>query len=81
MMKWKNYNHCYLSNIESLKSKTPYKLLEVSKSASREEIKKAFRNKIKLYHPDGKDPFITKYCEEVTKLINSAMDQILKEIK
>lgn len=78
MMKWKNYNHSYKNNIESLKIKTPYELLGVSENSTKEEIKKAFRNRIKLYHPDGRDPFMIKYCEEVTKLLNSAMEQLLK---
>lgn len=33
----------------------PYSTLEVDKAASKEEIKKAYRNKAKKYHPDNKE--------------------------
>jgi len=79
-MKWKNFNNSYSNQIEFLKTKTPYEILGVNRSSTQDEIKKAYRNKIKLYHPDGRDVFMSKYCEEVTKLINLAKDQILKEI-
>ncbi len=78
-MKWKKYNLNYKDNIESLRAKTPYELLGVSETSTKKEIKRAFLNRIKLYHPDGRDPFMIKYCEEVAKLLNSAMEQILKE--
>jgi len=39
----------------SIEAKNYYKILGVKKSASEKEIKKAFREKAKLYHPDKND--------------------------
>ena len=38
-----------------VEAKNYYKILGVKKSASEKEIKKAFREKAKLYHPDKND--------------------------
>ena len=48
-----------------------YKLLGVSKDASYEEIKKAFREKAKKYHPD-----VNKEGEEVFKLLTKAYETL-----
>ena len=55
--------------------KNPYQILGVSRNASFEEIKKAYRQQIKKYHPDlGGD-------EEKTKLINQAWTILSDEKK
>jgi len=41
--------------LASIEAKNYYKTLGVKKSASEKEIKKAFREKAKLYHPDKND--------------------------
>merc|ERR1712001_393971 len=41
--------------LASIEAKNYYKILGVKKSASEKEIKKAFREKAKLYHPDKND--------------------------
>ncbi|RUM50442.1 MAG: J domain-containing protein [Hydrogenothermus sp.] len=48
-----------------------YKLLGVSKDASYEEIKKAFREKAKKYHPD-----VNKEGEEIFKLLTKAYETL-----
>jgi len=59
-----------------------YKILEVSPTATNEEIKKAYRNMALKFHPDkvqhlGDD--IRKVAEEKFKLVNEAYEMIKKE--
>lgn len=58
----------------------PYQVLGVSPGASDEEIKKAYRNLSRKYHPDANinspDP---KAAEEKFKEVQQAYDQIMRE--
>ncbi len=58
----------------------PYKILEVSPSASNEEIKKAYRELSRKYHPDSYagNP-LAELAEEKFKEVQEAYDQIMKE--
>ncbi len=60
----------------------PYKLLGVSRDASDEEIKKAYRNMSKKYHPDANvgSPHLAEYTE-MFKQVQNAYDQIMNERK
>lgn len=60
--------------------KDPYKVLNVSKDATDEEIKKAYRELARKYHPDNYagNP-LADLVEEKMKEINEAYDQIQKE--
>ena len=60
----------------------PYKVLNVPRSASDDEIKKAYRKLAMKYHPDRyqNSPLADQAAEKM-KEINAAYDQILKERK
>lgn len=55
----------------------PYSVLGVSATASDEEIKKAYRDLARKYHPDNyQDNPLADLAEEKMKAINEAYDQI-----
>ena len=59
-----------------------YKMLEVTKNASNEEVKKAYRKMVKKYHPDklvGLGEEHLKGAKEKFQNIQSAYEQIKKE--
>lgn len=60
--------------------KDPYKVLGVAREATDEEIKKAYRELARKYHPDNyvNNP-LADLVEEKMKEVNEAYDQIQKE--
>ncbi len=57
----------------------PYKVLNVSPSASDEEVKKAYRDLARKYHPDNyHDNPLADLAQEKMKEINEAYEQIQK---
>ncbi|MDR0885200.1 MAG: DnaJ domain-containing protein [Clostridiales Family XIII bacterium] len=57
----------------------PYETLEINRGASREEIKRAYRKQVKLYHPDKHtDNPLSHLAEQKMKEINEAYN-ILKD--
>ena len=58
----------------------PYKIIGVSRDASDDEIKKAYRELAKKYHPDNyQDPALAELAAEKMKQINEAYDTIQKD--
>ncbi len=58
----------------------PYKILGVDRSASDEDIKKAYHGLARKYHPDKyRDSDLADLAEEKMKEINDAYDRIQKE--
>lgn len=80
MINWTNIENKYKSNLETLQKMNPYELLEVGVNVNLTDLKKAYRKKMKLYHPDKADEFMKKYNQEVTKLINNAYQELVKLI-
>ncbi len=57
--------------------KTPYQVLGVDPNASDEDIKKAYRNLARKYHPDKyRDSDLAEVAEEKMKEINAAYEEI-----
>ena len=58
----------------------PYEVLGVPRTATDEEIKKAYRNLARKYHPDNyHDSPLADLAQEKMKEINAAYEQITKE--
>ena len=55
----------------------PYKILGVSPNASDEDIKKAYRELARKYHPDKyRDSDISELANEKMKEVNAAYEEI-----
>jgi len=58
----------------------PYDILEINRTATDEEIKKAYRELAKKYHPDNfKDNPLADLAGEKMKTINEAYDEIQRQ--
>ncbi len=61
--------------------KDPYEVLGVSRDATEEEVKKAYRELAKKYHPDNyANSSLSDLASEKMKEINEAYDAILKNM-
>jgi molecular chaperone DnaJ len=62
-----------------VKVKNPYEVLGIKEGASEEEIKKAYREQVKKYHPDQyQDNPLSKLAEEKLREVNEAYEYITK---
>lgn len=79
-MKWKDIDTRYSNQLERLKAQNPYERLGIEYGATMGEVKMAYRRKMRLYHPDRTDQFMSDHGEEISKLLNQAVEQIKMEI-
>ena len=57
--------------------KNPYEVLGISENASEEEIKKAYRDQVKKYHPDQyQDNPLSKLAEDKLREVNEAYEYL-----
>ena len=59
-----------------------YKILEVETNANSDEIKRAYRNMVKKYHPDklrGQDPAMIKGAEEKFREVQKAYETLMAQ--
>lgn len=66
-------------------STDPFEILGISKAASHDEIKQAYHQKVRLYHPDkltslGLPDDVTSYASDTLARINSAYDLIMRQM-
>ena len=80
-MKWREIPLGYKSRIKEMQvllARDPFLVLEISSSASTDEVKAAYRKKISTYHPDKQGDFLRGFSQEMSKIINVAYEKILK---
>lgn len=81
--KWKQTFYERISDTEAIKiladeqEETPYSLLGIAPGATQAEIKKAFRTKMKEWHPDY-NPHRLHEATEMSKKINAAYSLLYK---
>ena len=82
MLEWNNIDLSgYQSNLEILKNLPPHEILNIHEDASLEQIKNAYREKMKIYHPDKNQNFTKDYAEEVGKILNNSYQNLVNRIK
>lgn len=80
-MKWKDIPSTYQDRITALRNQLvedPFSVLGLSPTASNDEIRLAYRKKVRAYHPDRQDAFVKLHAQEVIKVINTAYEHICR---
>ena len=80
-MKWRELNQGSATRLGEMRKADPYALFGVTRATDLLEIKRAYREMIRTYHPDKADPFMRSTCNEALKIINAAMARIEREQK
>lgn len=78
-MEWRSLDQSAEALINEYRTKSPYEVLRIPSSASSGEVRKAYLDMIKAYHPDRADKFLRALNEEISKIVNLSYDSILKE--
>ncbi len=67
-----------------LKNQSPYEVLDIKATASKEEVAKAYRKMAKKYHPDivaDLAPEFRELAEKRMKAINAAYEQLNRNFR
>mgnify|MGYP001291834325 FL=1 len=80
-MKWKNRSPQLSDELSRLSGLEPHELLSISADAGADDIKGAYRQMVKVYHPDKADSFMRKHNEQVIKLINAAYERLTTQFE
>lgn len=78
-MKWRNLSVKYSDRITELGeqlNRDPYAILGIEETATDEEVKRAYREQAKSYHPDKQGDFVRAHSLEVMKIVNEAYAHI-----
>ena len=75
-MKWRDLNRGPTTRLDEMRKVDPYALFGLARGAALDDVKRAYREMVKTYHPDKADPFMRSYCGEALQIINDALAQI-----
>lgn len=68
--------HAYADRLAAMAQLPPHELLGVDPTSSKEDIRAAYLKLMNTYHPDRSDPFMYRYNQEVSKLVNVAYEKM-----
>ena len=78
-MRWKELNDPYTPLVEKLSGMTARELLRVHESATKQEIKTAYRKLMAITHPDKSSGFMSSTDQETAKLLNAAYTKLMRD--
>jgi curved DNA-binding protein CbpA len=77
-MKWRSLRAGYRNPLEEMRGLPPHEVLGLPEHPTALEVKRAYRAKVKAYHPDRMDPFLRPQAEEMLKLLNAAYASLME---
>lgn len=81
-MKWNDIQEeGYQSKLESLECMQSFEVLGISEDSSIKTIKSAYKEKMKIYHPDKNRDFTKGYGESISKILSNAYNIMIERKK
>jgi molecular chaperone DnaJ len=78
-MNWRDVPTRYKDRTEILLTQRPHEVLQVSETATLDEVKAAYRRLVKIYHPDKSDTFLQTSNAEILKIVIKAYDVMTQQ--
>jgi DnaJ-class molecular chaperone len=75
-MNWREISTSYKDRAEILRTQRPHEVLQVSETATLDEVKGAYRRLVKIYHPDKSDSFVQTSNAEILKIVINAYEEM-----